>query len=720
VFPPAAARYLRGGGNACRILGFRCFSSGRDYNAVWEYLATAARPTFRGIVPSFAGQSNFAMDSQDTDRPYYRSPAELASFETLNTPLWIFDVDRHAMWWGNQRALGFWRARDLDALLARDYSTDSETVRLRLRQIVESPVGVGRIQDTWTLYPDGIPTTIICDMQPVVIDDNRNAIMFEASRTLDFRDDPETLRIIEAARSSALMVSSFSMAGQLLTQNPASHACYANALAASGSRNLSSRFIDGAVSASILAAVTREGQFEGEFAVRTGRGERIHRVFARKGRDPVTGEFVTVLNEEDMTEQVTLRQRLQRLNDELESRVAERTERLQKLNENLAREIREREAAEEQLRHAQRMEAVGKLTGGVAHDFNNLLAVIIGNAELLEEQAGIDNEPLQSILRAATRGAEVTQRLLAFSRRQPLQPRAVDLGTLVRGMSGLLRRTLGETIDIRTTAEDGLWEAMADPGQVENALLNLALNARDAMPDGGTLSIACANRPLAGSGEAPASDVAPADYVVLSVGDNGAGMSEDVRCRAFEPFFTTKDVGKGSGLGLSMVYGFAKQSGGHAEILSAEGRGTTVNLFLPRAAMAAWPERLPPQDIPRGRNETILIIEDETDVRTLAVQIAESLGYRTVSAGTATQAERILSAGTKIDLVLTDVVLPGGTSGPEFAAQIRARMPTLKFVFMSGYFDELQHDGLIANGETLINKPFRRRKLAETLRRVLG
>ena len=661
------------------------------------------------------------MDMPSNDRPHYRSREDLAHFMALNTPLWIFDVDQHAMWWANPRALAFWQAPELEALLARDYSSDSDSVRMRLRQVVDNPVIEGRIQETWTLYPDGIPTTIIADMQPVRVGDNRNAILVEASRTLDFRDDPETLRILEVARSSALMVSSFTMSGVLLAQNPASHACYAGTPVRPGRCDLSNRFVDAETSETILKAVQAEGYLQGEFTIRKGQGERIHRITARRGRDPVTGEAVTVLNEEDITEQVILRRSLQRLNDELETRVAERTESLQALNESLAREIRERQEAEEKLRQAQKMEAIGKLTGGVAHDFNNLLAVIVGNAELLEEQTGSENESLNTILRAAMRGAEVTQRLLAFSRRQPLQPRAVDLGVLVTGMSGLLSRTLGETIDVRTYAEDGLWMAMADPGQVEDALLNLALNARDAMPDGGTLKIVCRNTHLDGTDMVQEPDVAAGDYIVLAVTDDGTGMPAAVQAQAFEPFFTTKDVGKGSGLGLSMVYGFAKQSGGHAAIHSQDGRGTTINLYLPRAdTPAARPPADAGPDIPQGRNETILILEDEADVRALAEQMLQRLGYRTITAGTAAQAEQALARGASVDLVLSDVVLPGGTSGPEFARRVRLRTPDLKFIFMSGYSAESRPNGLTAAGETLIGKPFRRRQLAEAVHKALA
>ena len=330
----------------------------------------------------------------------------------------------------------------------------------------------------------------------------------------------------------------------------------------------------------------------------------------------------------------------------------------------LARDVTEQRQAEERLRQALKMETVGQLTGGVAHDFNNLLAVIMGNTELLGDELGANNASLDAIFRAATRGAELTQRLLAFSRQQPLEPRAIDLAVLVSGMSELLTRTLGETIEVMTSMASALWQATADPGQVENALLNLALNARDAMPGGGRLTIECANVHLDEVYVTRNPEAVAGSYAVLAVSDNGTGMTADVQAQAFEPFFTTKEVGRGSGLGLSMVYGFAKQSGGHVAIYSEEGRGTTVKLYLPRAEGAAEPEDAPlRQGVAQGRGEMILVIEDDPDVRTLAVAMVGGLGYRAIAVADAAAAHEALAGGKAIDLVLSDVVLPGGTSG---------------------------------------------------------
>jgi len=386
-------------------------------------------------------------------------------------------------------------------------------------------------------------------------------------------------------------------------------------------------------------------------------------------------------------------------------------------------DVTQHRQAEERLKQAQKMEAVGQLTGGVAHDFNNLLAVIRGNVELLADSPDVDPACTEQILRAVSRSADLTQRLLAFSRQQPLRPRAIRLAELVSGMSDLLTRTLGETIEFGTKVAPNLWSAMADPGQVENALLNLALNARDAMPKGGNLTVECSNVQFDRAYLAGPSDVPPGDYVVLSVSDDGTGMSDAVRARAFEPFFTTKEVGQGSGLGLSMVYGFAKQSGGHVSIYSELGKGTTVRLYLPRTpeAETRTGAEKTSNSLPRGQGETILVIEDDTEVRSLAVQMLSSLGYQSKAVADASQAHEVLADGAGIDLVLSDVVLPGGTSGADFAEQACSIYPGIKIIFMSGYPAEAAtRNGFIDSDSVLLGKPFERRQLAEALRQALS
>ncbi len=383
-------------------------------------------------------------------------------------------------------------------------------------------------------------------------------------------------------------------------------------------------------------------------------------------------------------------------------------------------DVTERKSMEEQLRQAQKMEAVGQLTGGVAHDFNNLLTIIHGNAELLAYRSDAVEPYTGAIMRASARGAELTQRLLAFSRQQPLRPQAIDLGKLVTGMSDLLRRTLGETIEIEAAVGPGVCIALADPGQLESALLNLALNARDAMPEGGRLTIRCETARLAETDLAQNAEAKAGDYVVLAVTDTGTGMSPEVREHAFEPFFTTKDVGEGSGLGLSMVYGFAKQSGGHAVINSQVGRGTTVSLYLPRAEQISEPDEAAAfEEVPDGRNETVLVLEDDGDVRATVVTVLEDLGYRVLAVPEADKALEALDA-EPVEVVLSDVVLTGGMNGREFAEEARRRHPGTKVIFMSGYSAEAGDcTGAPASDRILLNKPFEKGQLARALRQAL-
>lgn len=391
-------------------------------------------------------------------------------------------------------------------------------------------------------------------------------------------------------------------------------------------------------------------------------------------------------------------------------------------------DITERKQAEAQLqenerllRHAQKMEAVGQLTGGVAHDFNNLLAAIQGNAEILSEEMPDPNESVREILHAAGRGAELTRRLLAFSRQQPLQPVAVDVRTLVDQLHGMLRRTLGETVSIRVASAPSLWQTRADPGQLENALLNLSINARDAMPEGGTLTIDCRNAHIDARFVAMNPEAAVGEYVVISVIDEGTGMSPETLQRAFEPFYTTKGIGRGTGLGLSMVYGFVKQSGGFVGLSSQVGRGTAVKLYLPReiaAGQAAEAERK--RELPLGTGEQVLVVEDDENVRRLAVRMLERLGYAVHDVGDAQEALDLLDRGEEVRLILSDVVLPGGISGPELAQQVRARHPHVAFVLMSGYLPDTERTSVLSGGEaSYLMKPFQRADLAEAMRRAI-
>ncbi|MAL93757.1 MAG: hybrid sensor histidine kinase/response regulator [Haliea sp.] len=386
-------------------------------------------------------------------------------------------------------------------------------------------------------------------------------------------------------------------------------------------------------------------------------------------------------------------------------------------------DITEQRALEQRVQQAQKMEAVGQLTGGVAHDFNNLLTVLIGNAERLAEDLAKDS-PLQSLaaltLSTAERGAELTNRLLAFARQQALQPRVLRLDQQIAGMEALLRRTLSESIAIEQISGDGLWSAEVDPGQFEVALLNLAINARDAMPRGGRLTLETANAWLDEDYAAQHNEVTPGPYVRVSISDSGEGMPPDVLARAFEPFFTTKEVGQGSGLGLSMVFGFVKQSGGHIKLYSEVGEGTSVKLYFPRTDTTVEVETpKEPQPLPTG-HEHVLVVEDDQLVREHLVSQLQSLGYRVSSAGDGPAALEQLAATGEFDLLLTDVIMPGGLNGPELAERVRAQRPGLRVLYTSGYTENaIVHQGRLDAGVTLLGKPWRREELARKVREVL-
>jgi signal transduction histidine kinase len=417
--------------------------------------------------------------------------------------------------------------------------------------------------------------------------------------------------------------------------------------------------------------------------------------------------------QQEVAERMRAEAQLRELNETLEQRVAA--------------EIARRSEAEEALRQAQKMETLGQLTGGVAHDFNNLLQIVTGNLEILERSLPEGSARLrrsaENAMKGAARASVLTQRLLAFSRRQPLDPKPVSLNKLVAGMSELLHRTLGETIEVETVLASGLWNVEADPNQLENALLNLAVNARDAMPDGGKLTIETANTHLDRGYVALNSEVSPGQYVVVCVSDTGSGMDQQTLERVFEPFFTTKDVGKGTGLGLSMVYGFVKQSGGHVKIYSEPGEGTTVKIYLPRLRGALEEkEEETPALIPEGSQaETILVCEDDDDVRAYSVEVLRELGYRVLEAHDGPSALRLLERQDgQVDLLFTDVVLPGGMMGNVLAEKARVVRPGLKVLFTTGYArNAIVHHGRLDPGVELITKPFAYAELAARIRDLL-
>jgi signal transduction histidine kinase len=380
---------------------------------------------------------------------------------------------------------------------------------------------------------------------------------------------------------------------------------------------------------------------------------------------------------------------------------------------------------DEDLRHVQKIEAVGQLTGGVAHDFNNLLTVILGCVDLLAIRSGTDPDLARlvgMIGSAAGRGKDLTQRLLAFARRQPLEPSVLDLNQAVAGMSELLRRVLGESIDIELVRGAGLWRTMADPSQVENSLLNLAVNARDAMPDGGKLTIETGNVWLDENYAAAQAEVKAGQYVMLSVTDNGAGMKQEVIDRVFDPFFTTKEPGKGTGLGLSMVYGFVKQSGGHIKVYSEVSHGTSVKLYLPRFTgplPAETPENPLAAEEPHG-TEIVLVVEDDELVRANTIQQLQSLGYRVSAAPDAASALALLAGKGPLDLLFTDVVMPGSLNGRDLGERAAEMRPGIKILYTSGYSENVVvHHGRLDPGLSLLSKPYGRAELARKIRRLL-
>ena len=405
----------------------------------------------------------------------------------------------------------------------------------------------------------------------------------------------------------------------------------------------------------------------------------------------------------------------------------------------LEAEASRRRETEDTLRQVQKIEAVGQLSGGIAHDFNNLLTIIMGNLDTIARRlsqaadrsssalAEQIKRPVELAMQGAKNAAQLTQRLLAFSRRQALEPVRIDINKLVAGMSELLRRTLSESINFETVLAGGLWQTLVDANQLENAIINLAVNARDAMPEGGSLTIETANSYLDEAYTSRFGDVAAGQYVMLSVTDTGTGISPEVMKRIFEPFFTTKDTGKGSGLGLAMVHGFVKQSGGHIRVYSEPREGTTVKIYLPRLAesekVASAPQPAPATRVTasRARNgETILVVEDNDSVREYASGALKELGYTVVEAVDGPAALEVVNGGARVALLFTDVVLPGGISGRDLANKLTAKMPDLPVLFTTGYTrNAIVHHGRLDPNVHLLNKPYTQQDLGRKVRQIL-
>jgi PAS domain S-box-containing protein len=459
------------------------------------------------------------------------------------------------------------------------------------------------------------------------------------------------------------------------------------------------------------AAAVECGVYHAEFRVKHADGS-VHWI-AGKGaaaksrtgdRDWITGVYF------EITECKVLEARLRALNETLEARVAE--------------ELRRRQRIEDALHQAQKMEVIGQLTGGVAHDFNNLLMVILGNLETVQRRLPADHQLQRTVVAAlggASRAAQLTQRLLAFARRQPLAPEVVAPNKLIAGMSGLLRRMIGESISMETVLAARVWNIFIDANQLESALINLLVNSRDALPEGGRVSIETANCYLDEAYCAREGDVARGEYVGIFVDDTGTGMSEEVIAKAFEPFFTTKNV-QGTGLGLSQVYGFVKQSGGHVKIYSEPGTGTTVRLYFPRHAGASGvlgdtpvESRLPAA----RRGEAVLIVEDDPDVREFTIDVTRELGYGVIAAPNGARALEILDEHAELRLLFTDVGLPGAMNGRQLADEAVRRRPDIKVLFTTAYArDAIVHDGRLDPGVEVVFKPFSYSDLAVKIRRA--
>lgn len=769
----------------------------------------------------------------DVNRPpkHFATHENLDHFTELATPIWVFDVERHKIWWANPAGVQFWEAPDLSTLLQRDFSTDSDMVRTRLRQIVNNGTGAERIQDTWTLYPNDEPKNVTLSILPVTIETSVKAVLIEVKQFVGSHTDAESLRILEAARGSALIVSTFSADGRLLAQNPAALTCYGPPTAGVHDNEMACRFKDPEIAGQLLQIAQSGKSQDSEQVVWTQNGSRVHRILACRGRDPVTGAFVTVVSEEDVTEQNALRLQMQTLNEKLEHTVEERTKRLRSSEERyslatlsaaiwdwdlesdhlfvspnfiealgyqpddyrdglsassiaelvhpddiasyraelerhlkepgglfshehrfrtgsgsycwfhaqgrstvgthgranrsigLLTDITERKNLEASLFSTQRLEAIGQLSGGIAHDFNNLLTVILGNAELLDMASESNHELATAIKEAAEKGAALTRHLLAYSCKQTLRPQAVDLEQLVNRMSTTLLSNLGEGIKMTTRIGGNLWSIYADATQVESAILNLAINARDAMPLGGALEICCRNRHFTEAIVLPGVETSlqPGEYVEILIRDTGEGMSDSTLQQAFEPFFTTKKVGQGSGLGLSMVFGFSRQSGGGTVLKNNPEGGTSVSVYLPRSDTE--PRVLPDAGSLEpvfGNGEKIHLLEDNSAVQSTLRGILEALNYRVTQSSDAASAMRQLSLNSLPDLILADVVLPGGESGLEFVERLSSLFPEIKAVLMSGFVpDQEIQESLDRRGLVLMQKPMDKAHLSQVLHSAL-
>jgi PAS domain S-box-containing protein len=658
-----------------------------------------------------------------------------------------------------------WCRQVLDALPAAIYTTDAAGRITYYNQAVVDLAGrrpeLGKDEwcVTWRLYrPDGTPLPHDQCPMAVALKENRpvrgeEAILERPDGTrVPFLPFPTPLR-----DASGALIGAVNMLVDITDRQVADNArAYLAAIVDSSDDAIVSKDLNGIVTSWNRGAEAifgyRADEMIGRPIARLFPPERLHEedvILARIRRGERVDHFETVRRREDGTEidisvtispvrdatgrivgaskiarDITEKKRseaaLRDLNENLEQRVAERTRELAEAIERERAQAKERERAEAAFRQAQKLEAVGQLASGMAHDFNNLLAAILGNLELLDIRLPDERlrKLVQAAMRSAQRGARLNEQILAFSRKQHLAPKTVDLNALIHGIADMLRRTLGGTVEVTTTLAPDLWPALVDPHQLELVILNLAINARDAMPLGGRVLIE--TRSIKARDVDESVDLAPGDYVCVSVADTGFGMSEEVLARACEPFYTTKEPGKGTGLGLAQVYGLTRQSGGGLRIQSAVGQGTTVEVYLPRSLAQAEPTAVWPGGAAKtaaGCRATVLVVDDQEDVREVAVAQLEALGYQVVQATARTALDLLGGPRAGIDVLMVDYAMPG-MSGVELARALRATCPDLPIIIVTGYVETTDVDGRIEYAAVL-KKPYRMNELAAAVEDAL-
>lgn len=755
--------------------------------------------------------------------------SSLDAYSKLSTPIWVFDLDGFSIWWANDKALELWQADTLYELQERNFFSNGKPVQLRLESIFAAAENSGPVIDSWTLDLSGEPKKVVVACHSIRITKKQRALLIEAKGFSDDLIDPETIRVAEASRVAQFLISTFTLDGELIAQNPSSADCYKNFVSKNGKRNFAERINEPLLAEQLLNRLREGEEFALEADVLTSFGKRRHLVSARKGRDPISGELVAVVAEQDVTNFVALRRHHEQENSALTEKVDQRTQELELSQkryqialataaiwdwelssrdfflsstfwrmlgfdapENNAKfqrqglfglselmvleqrrsfielltlylkdptkplrfefcvidangknvwiraegnciagrngravrsvglltEITDEKLLEEKFLASQRLEAVGQLTGGIAHDFNNILTVILGNAELQKENGNSDPELMDEVISAVKRGAELTSHLLAFSRKQALNPCWLDIGQLLEAMKSSLLRTLGEDISIKVSVPKDTWKIFVDPNQMQSAILNLAINARDAMESPGTIKFECENHVVGSSAPTGLPELPTGSFVALRVTDNGVGMTESTRTLAFEPFFTTKEVGKGSGLGLSMVSGFAKQSGGACDIISKIGFGTTVTLTLPAGHGEPSSNKPKKLALKRGAGQLVHLVDDDALVRSAIAKQIKLLGYRVTWSENGVSVLKLLESGKMPDFLLIDVVLAGGITGPDLVKEVRAVHPDLPLCLMSGH-PGVSITAIEASGLSFLNKPFVLSELSDVLTKGL-